>query len=177
MPGEVTSVDELLQSYQKATPDKENCLAHYELCRILRKMFKKIDVKKIRTTEGRKKVYVNLASAERFKQSSLKESISWETLLAYEPNSILSSNFRLSIDTSSTMRRSVCCHLRRASSFALTRFNKNCGGPLPSFTPANECNVTALRRGGRLLQAMPVVQVTETVFPCGLISSKMRPNK
>ena len=85
MPGEVTSVDELLQSYQKATPDKENCLAHYELCRILRKMFKKIDVKKIRTTEGRKKVYVNLASAERVKQSSLKESISWETLLAYEP--------------------------------------------------------------------------------------------
>lgn len=85
VPGEITSVDELLQSYQKATPDKENCLAHYELCRIVRKIFKKIDVKKIRTAEGRKKVYVNLASGDRFRQSPLRESISWETLLSYEP--------------------------------------------------------------------------------------------
>ena len=50
----------------------------------MRKIFKKIVVKKVRTTEGRKKVYVNLASAERFGQSS-KDCISWEALLAYEP--------------------------------------------------------------------------------------------
>lgn len=85
VPGEVTSVDELLSAYRKTTPDKENCLAHFELCRIIRKNFKKIDVKKTKTKEGRKKVYVNLASAERYNQPSLREQISWEALLAYEP--------------------------------------------------------------------------------------------
>lgn len=41
-------------------------------------------------------------------------------------NSILSSNLLRSIETSSIMRTSVCCHLQRASSFAMMRFNKNC---------------------------------------------------
>lgn len=50
-------------------------------------------------------------------------------------------------------------------SFALTRLSRKSREPLPSFIPANECKVT--------LHTIPVVQVTETFFPCAMNSSKM----
>ena len=79
--GQTTSVEELLDSYRKATPDKENCLAHFEICRLVKKLFPKIKESKIRSPEGRKRVYFNLAPAT----SATSDVLAWHTLQNYSP--------------------------------------------------------------------------------------------
>lgn len=84
--GQSTSVNDLIERYQKATPDKENCLAHFEICRILKKVFPKIREARIRFQGGRKKVYLNLAprsSANCSASDALP--LTWHSLQAYDP--------------------------------------------------------------------------------------------
>lgn len=55
-----------METHHKATPDKENCLAHFEILRILKKIFPKIKESRTRTSEERKEVYLNLAIVRSF---------------------------------------------------------------------------------------------------------------
>jgi len=48
--GQTISVNDLIERYHKATPDKENYLAHFEICRILKKIFPNIKEAKIKVS-------------------------------------------------------------------------------------------------------------------------------
>jgi len=84
--GQSTSIRDVMETHRKATPDKENCLAHFEILSILKKIFLKKKDSRIRTSEGRKKVYLNLATSSCFtSDNSVSDFLTWLNLKAYKP--------------------------------------------------------------------------------------------
>ena len=75
-----------METHHKATPDKENCLAHFEILRILKKIFPKIKESRTRTSEERKVVYLNLAISSCFaSNNSVSDRLTCLNLKAYKP--------------------------------------------------------------------------------------------
>ena len=75
-----------MEMYHKATPYKENCLAHFEILRILKKIFPKIKESRTRTSEERKEVYLNLAISSCFaSNNSVSDRLTCLNLKAYKP--------------------------------------------------------------------------------------------